>query len=104
MAVKIRLKRFGNKDNPSYRVVVASSQRPRDGKILESVGIYNPMKTPSLFEINTDRLTHWLTVGAQVTDPVKRLITKHYESIADQYPKRVRYHVPTKQPNKKTSQ
>ena len=90
MAVKVRLKRFGNKDNPCYRVVVAPSQAPRDGKTIESIGVYNPMANPSTFNIDTDKLQHWLRVGAQLTETLQRLVATHYKSIQEAYPKRIK--------------
>ena len=74
MAVKIRLARVGSKKNPIYRVVVADSRAPRDGRFLEIVGRYNPQTSPSLIEIDDAKVQEWIAKGAQPTDPVKRLL------------------------------
>ena len=74
MAVKMRLTRVGSKKNPIYRVVVADSRSPRDGKFIEIVGRYNPQHEPSLIEFDEDRVKHWLDNGAQPTEPVARLL------------------------------
>jgi len=72
--VKIRLARHGNKKNPIYRVVVADSREPRDGKTLETIGRYNPQMDPSLIEIDTDRANAWIANGAQPTEQVAKLL------------------------------
>ena len=72
--VKIRLRRTGAKKQPSYRVVVADSRTPRDGRFIEIVGHYNPRSEPSIVKISEDRVLYWLSVGAQPTDPVNRLL------------------------------
>ena len=72
--VKIRLARHGNKKNPIYRVVVADSREPRDGKTLETIGRYNPQHDPSLIEIDADKARVWLGRGAQPTDQVAKLL------------------------------
>ena len=72
--VKIRLARHGNKKNPIYRVVVADSREPRDGKTLETIGRYNPQMDPSLIEIDTDRANSWIANGAQPTEQVAKLL------------------------------
>jgi small subunit ribosomal protein S16 len=72
--VKIRLKRVGKAKQPSYRVVVADSRSPRDGRIIESIGHYNPRVDPSVVEIDTDRAVHWLERGAQPSDSVRKLL------------------------------
>jgi small subunit ribosomal protein S16 len=74
MAAKIRLARVGSKKNPIYRVVVADSRSPRDGRFIEIVGRYNPQTEPSLIELNEDKIRDWLAKGAQPTDSVKRLL------------------------------
>ena len=74
--VKIRLSRHGSKKNPIYRVVVADSREPRDGKTLEEIGRYNPQLEPSLIEIDAERARHYLALGAQPSDPVRRLLAK----------------------------
>ena len=72
--VKIRLARHGNKKNPIYRVVVADSREPRDGKTLETIGRYNPQLEPSLIEIDTDKAQAWIAKGAQPTEQVAKLL------------------------------
>ena len=72
--VKISLARGGTKKKPYYRVVVADQRCKRDGRYLEHIGFYNPMVTENRFEINTERVKHWLSVGAQPTDRVSRLM------------------------------
>jgi small subunit ribosomal protein S16 len=73
--VKIRLARHGSKKNPIYRVVVADSRVPRDGRAIEEIGRYNPQLQPSLVEIDADRAREWLSRGAQPTETVRKLLT-----------------------------
>ena len=75
MAVKIRLARHGSKKNPIYRVVVADSRVPRDGRTIEEIGRYNPQTQPSLVEIDAERAREWLSRGAQPTATVRKLLT-----------------------------
>lgn len=75
MAVKIRLKRFGKKKAPFYRVVVIDGRAKRDGKALEEIGLYHPLNNPSVIEINSERALYWLSVGAQPSDQVRKLLT-----------------------------
>ena len=74
MAVKIRLKRFGKKRAPYYRVVVMDSRTKRDGRAIEEIGKYHPTEEPSVIEINSDRAQYWLSVGAQPTEQVEALL------------------------------
>ena len=74
MAAKIRLARVGSKKNPIYRVVVADSRSPRDGKFIEIVGRYNPQTQPSTIEIDEAKVKEWISKGAQPTDSVRRLM------------------------------
>ena len=74
MAVKIRLTRVGSKKNPIYRVVVADSRSPRDGKFIEIVGRYNPQTDPSTIEFDEDKVKDWLGKGAQPSGTVSRLL------------------------------
>ncbi len=74
--VKIRLRRVGAKKQPSYRVVVTDSRAPRDGRFIEIVGFYNPRTEPETVKIKEDRALYWLSVGAQPTEPVARLLKK----------------------------
>lgn len=72
--VKIRLRRTGSKKKPTYRVVVADSRSPRDGRFIEIIGYYNPRTEPTTFNISEERAMHWLSVGAQPTDTVQKLL------------------------------
>jgi small subunit ribosomal protein S16 len=74
MAVKIRLTRVGSKKNPIYRVVVADSRSPRDGRFIEIVGRYNPQTDPSTIDLDEAKIKDWMSKGAQPTQPVARLI------------------------------
>ena len=74
MAVKIRLMRMGMKKAPYYRVVVADSRSPRDGRFIENIGKYHPLDDPSRIEIDEDRALYWLTRGAQPTEQVQPLL------------------------------
>ena len=74
MAVKIRLRRMGAKKAPFYRIVVADSRYPRDGRFIEEVGYYDPTKEPSVIKIDADKAKKWLSNGAQPTDTVKALL------------------------------
>lgn len=77
MAVKIRLRRMGAKKAPFYRVVVADSRSPRDGRFIEEIGYYNPVAQPKAeVKIDSEKVEKWLKNGAQPTDVVKRLFTK----------------------------
>lgn len=74
--VRIRLRRTGKTKQPSYRVVVADSRSPRDGKFIEIVGHYNPIRQPKVLEVKDDRIRYWLGVGAQPSDTVQFLLKK----------------------------
>ncbi|MBF6132752.1 30S ribosomal protein S16 [Nocardia otitidiscaviarum] len=74
MAVRIKLTRLGKIRNPQYRVVIADARTRRDGRAIENVGKYHPKEEPSLIEIDSERVQYWLSVGAQPTEPVKRLL------------------------------
>ena len=76
MAVKIRLKRIGAKKNPAYRVVVADSRSPRDGRFIEEIGHYNPTTVPAVVDIDADKALDWLKKGAQPSDTVRSLLRK----------------------------
>ena len=76
MAVKIRLRRMGAKRQPSYRVVVADSRYPRDGRFIEEIGFYDPTKSPSVIRIDNEKAQKWLANGAQPTDTVRALLKK----------------------------
>jgi small subunit ribosomal protein S16 len=77
MAVRVRLTRVGSRKNPVWRVVVADQRSPRDGRVIEHVGRYNPQTEPSEVELDTERLQHWIERGAQPTNTVKRLMRIH---------------------------
>ncbi|MBR6521741.1 MAG: 30S ribosomal protein S16 [Oscillospiraceae bacterium] len=74
--VKIRLRRMGAKKNPFYRIVVADSRFPRDGRCIEEIGTYDPMAEPTQVQINKERALEWIKNGAQPTDTVKTLLKK----------------------------
>jgi small subunit ribosomal protein S16 len=72
--VRIRLRRVGLKKQPSYRIVVADGESPRDGRYIEIIGFYNPRTEPATMEIKEDRALYWLSVGAQPSEPVARIL------------------------------
>jgi small subunit ribosomal protein S16 len=74
VAVKIKLKRLGKIREPYYRIVVADARTKRDGRAIEEIGKYHPKAEPSYIEVNSERVQHWLSVGAQPTDPVRVLL------------------------------
>jgi small subunit ribosomal protein S16 len=74
--VRIRLRRMGKRHQPSYRVVVADSESPRNGRFIENIGFYNPRNEPPTIEIDAERARYWLSVGAQPSDPAARLLRK----------------------------
>lgn len=74
--VKIRLQRFGAKKAPFYHIVVADSKSPRDGKIIEQIGTYNPMTDPATIVVDKEKVSYWIKNGAKPTDTVKSLIEK----------------------------
>ena len=76
MAVRIRLSRLGRKKAPFYRLVVADSRSPRDGRFIELIGTYNPMTDPAVVAIDEDRALYWLSVGAQPSDTARGLLKK----------------------------
>ncbi len=75
MAVKMRLRRMGAKKAPFYRIVVADSRSPRDGKFIEEIGYYNPLTNPVEVKVNEEKVNKWLSNGAQPTETVKRLLS-----------------------------
>jgi len=81
VAVRIRLKRFGAKKRPFYRIVVADSRSPRDGRFIDEIGYYNPIAQPAEIKIDVEKAKKWLSVGAQPSDIVKSLFKK--EGIID---------------------
>lgn len=76
MAVKIRLLRMGKIRNPQYRIVVADARTKRDGRAIEFVGLYHPKEEPSRIEVNSERVQHWLSVGAQPSEAVQAILSK----------------------------
>ncbi|AMV61482.1 MULTISPECIES: 30S ribosomal protein S16 [Pediococcus] len=76
MSVKIRLKRMGSKKRPFYRVVVADSRSPRDGRFIAQVGTYNPLVNPAVVKLNEEDILSWLSNGAQPSDTVKNILSK----------------------------
>ncbi len=77
MAVKIRLRRLGAKKQPFYRIVVADSRFPRDGRFIEEIGYYDPTKTPIVVKVDADKAKQWISNGAQPTDTVRALLKKN---------------------------
>lgn len=76
MAVRIRLRRMGAKKSPFYRIVVADSRYPRDGRFIEEIGYYNPLTDPAEIKVDAEKAKKWITNGAQPTDTVKALFKK----------------------------
>jgi len=74
--IKLRLRRMGAKKRPSYRIVAADSRSPRDGRFIETIGLYEPLTEPATVRINEERARHWLSVGAQPTDTVRDLLRR----------------------------
>ncbi len=77
MAVKIRLRRMGAKKNPFYRIIVADSRSPRDGRFIEEIGYYNPLTEPKTIKIDNEKATTWLNNGAKPTETVNRLFKEN---------------------------
>jgi small subunit ribosomal protein S16 len=82
LAVRVRLTRVGSKKNPIWRVVVADGRSPRDGRFIETIGSYNPQTQPSTIIIDRERLQHWLDLGAQPTNTVKKLVRAENTGVA----------------------
>ena len=76
MAVKLRLKRMGSKQKPFYRIVAADPRSPRDGRFIETVGTYNPLKNPTEIKVDEEKALTWLNNGAQPTDTVRSILTE----------------------------
>lgn len=76
MAVKLRLKRMGSKQKPFYRIVAANARSPRDGRFIETVGTYNPLKNPTEIKVDEEKALTWLNNGAQPTDTVRSILTE----------------------------
>jgi len=90
MSVKIRLKRMGRKNRPSYRIVVADSHSPRDGRFIESIGYYDPLTDPATVKVDEDKVKKWLGEGAEPSDTVRSIFSKlgllkkwHEEEVID---------------------
>lgn len=97
MALKIRLARGGAKKRPYYRIVVADSRMPRDGRYIERVGLYNPMlpkDDPKRVELVEDRIRHWMSVGAQPSDRVARFLGRAEIMAIPAIPKQTKKHLP----------
>ncbi|HVD03091.1 MAG TPA: 30S ribosomal protein S16 [Candidatus Dormibacteraeota bacterium] len=88
MAVKIRLKRMGAKKRPFYRVVVADARSPRDGRFIESVGYYDPLRDPKVVKLDDERIRHWMATGAKPSDAVRELMER--EGMLPRTPRPVR--------------
>ncbi len=82
MSVKIRLARSGAKKRPFYRIVASDARSPRDGRFLEKLGTYDPMTEDGTLRLDQPRVEYWMSVGAQPTDAVRRLIRKHAKKTA----------------------
>ncbi len=82
MAVKIRMKRVGTTNTPAYRIVVADSRSPRDGKFIEEIGTYNPLKKEDNFSLNLERAKYWVSKGAQPSDTVASFLRKALKAAA----------------------
>lgn len=80
MSVKLRLSRAGAKKNPYYHLVAADSRKPRDGKFIEAVGSYYPNRKGEEFEVNTERLAHWIKAGATPTETVGELLKRYHKA------------------------
>lgn len=104
--VKIRLRRMGTKKRPFFRVVVADSRSPRDGRFIENIGKYHPMNDPSVIEIDEERAMHWLGQGAQPSDPVRVLLEKVgiWEKFRPGETRRVREPKPPKPPKQQAEE
>jgi len=76
LAVRIRLKRIGAKKKPFYRIVVADSRYPRDGRFIEEIGYYNPTTKPTTFEVDAEKVQQWISKGAKPSDTVKALFER----------------------------
>ena len=76
MATKIRLKRMGAKKAPFYRIIVADSRSPRDGRFIDTLGTYNPLKNPAEITVKEEETLNWLSKGAQPTDTVRNILSK----------------------------
>lgn len=77
MAVKIRLRRMGAKKAPFYRIVVADSRYPRDGRFIEEIGYYDPTKEPTVVKVDAEKAKQWIANGAQPTDTVRNILKKN---------------------------
>lgn len=95
MAVKIRLKRMGAKKKPFYRIVVADSRSPRDGRFIEEIGYYNPLTSPKEIKVNRDKAVEWIKNGAKPTDTVHHLF-----KMADVYAGSEKKEKPVEEPKK----
>jgi len=76
MSVRIRLKKFGTKNRPTFRIVVSDQRSPRDGRFIEEIGTYNPRVKGDNYQVKLDRVEHWLKVGAQPSDTVRSIIKR----------------------------
>jgi small subunit ribosomal protein S16 len=79
----IRLTRIGTKKRPTYRVVVTEARTPRDSRVVERLGYYNPKTQPATLKVDRERVTHWLKAGAQPSATVKSLLKKYKEAVTD---------------------
>lgn len=98
MAVKIRLKRMGAKKRPFYRIVVADARSPRDGRFIESVGYYDPLREPKVVKLEDERIRHWMATGAKPSDAVRELMERAGMLPVTPRPARAGKDQPTPQP------
>lgn len=98
MAVKIRLKRMGAKKRPFYRIVVADARSPRDGRFIESVGYYDPLREPKVVKLEDERIRHWIATGAKPSDAVRELMERAGMLPVTPRPARAGKDQPTPQP------
>lgn len=80
--VKVRLTRMGSKKSPFYRIIATHSRTPRDGRFLEILGYYDPVKNPAVLHVKQERVDYWVSVGAQMSDTVASLLRKHKKETA----------------------
>jgi small subunit ribosomal protein S16 len=80
MAVTLRMTRTGNRNNPFFRIIVADSRSPRDGKFLETIGTYDPARSPAVVKLDMDRVAFWRSKGATMSETVSQLVKRHGKS------------------------
>jgi len=83
MAVTMRMTRTGSRNNPSFRIVVTDSRYPRDGRFLETIGTYEPAKSPATVQIDADRVDYWRSKGATMSETVSQLVKRNAKAVAE---------------------